>query len=100
MAMDIAAQISQYKNQIAMAVIGVTAISLMVYAAPRLMTILAYFWPLFASTAVFLVTIFAFGGISKLSTEGHGQTAGEGIIDYVAGQSGYIDWASEAWVNM
>ncbi|KAL3740917.1 hypothetical protein ACJRO7_022096 [Eucalyptus globulus] len=89
--MDIPAQILQYKNQIGMAVVGVLAISLMVYAAPRLVSILAYFWPLFASTAVFLVTVFAFGGISKLSTEGHSREAGEGIVDYVAGQSGYID---------
>ncbi|KAF8030475.1 hypothetical protein BT93_E2804 [Corymbia citriodora subsp. variegata] len=89
--MDIPARILQYKNQIAMTVTGVLAISLVVYAAPRFVSILAYFWPLFASTAVFLVTIFAFGGISRLSTEGHGQKAGEGIIDYVAGQSEYIN---------
>jgi len=57
----------------------------MLYAAPRITTILAYFWPLFASTAVLLAAIIAFGGVSKFSTEdhGHGEKAGEGLLDYV-----------------
>ncbi|TKY53931.1 hypothetical protein E2542_SST18337 [Spatholobus suberectus] len=63
--------------------------------APRFMTILAYFWPLFASTTVFLVAIIAFGGVSKFSTEGHGhgEKAGEGLLDYVTGMSEHTEEA-------
>ncbi|CAL9010643.1 unnamed protein product, partial [Prunus brigantina] len=40
----------------------------LLYAAPRLISILGYFWPLFASTTLFLVGIITFGYISQLST--------------------------------
>jgi len=33
-----------------------------------------------------LVAIIAFGGVSKFSTETHGEKAGEGLLDYVAGK--------------
>lgn len=59
------------------------------------MTILKYFWPLFASTTLFLVAIIAFGGVSKFSTEGlgHGEKAGEGLLDYVTGMPEHNDEA-------
>ncbi|CAN0890815.1 hypothetical protein LINGRAHAP2_LOCUS16639 [Linum grandiflorum] len=71
----------------------------MLYAAPRLLTILAYFWPLMASTAVFLVLIMGFGGVSRLTNDyaadqlhqlgGQSTIPGQGIIDYVAGRPDY-----------
>ncbi|KAM1033662.1 hypothetical protein ACFX13_037949 [Malus domestica] len=62
-----------------------------VAVAPRILTILGYFWPLFASTTIFLVAVIAFGGVSQLSTESHGEAQGQGIIDYVAGQPDYTN---------
>lgn len=75
----------QYKYHITIAIAFSLSLSVMLYAAPRIMTILAYFWPLFASTAVLLAAIIAFGGVSKFSTEDHvhGEKAGEGLLDYV-----------------
>ncbi|CAJ1941501.1 unnamed protein product [Sphenostylis stenocarpa] len=84
-AMDVTKMLVQYRYHIAIAIAFSLSFSLMLYAAPRIMTILAYFWPLFASTTVFLVAIIAFGGFSKFSTEdhGHGEKAGKGLLDYV-----------------
>ncbi|CAH8362734.1 unnamed protein product [Eruca vesicaria subsp. sativa] len=50
--------------------------------APRFLDILAYFWPLFASTAAFLAVAITFGGFQQLSEE----ATGEGIMEYVAGR--------------
>jgi hypothetical protein len=85
--MDVPEKLMQYRYHFAIAVIVSVVLSLLLYGAPRFVTILAYFWPLFASTAVFLVVIVAFGGLSQLATDqAHGDKAGEGILDYVQGQ--------------
>lgn len=84
--MDVSEKLLKYRYHITIAILVSLLFSLLLYAAPRFLTILAYFWPLFASTTVFLVAIIAFGGISKLSTEAHGEKAGEGLLDYVAGR--------------
>ncbi|QCD79815.1 hypothetical protein DEO72_LG2g133 [Vigna unguiculata] len=83
--MDATKMVVQYKYHITIAIAFSLSLSFMLYAAPRITTILAYFWPLFASTAVLLAAIIAFGGVSKFSTEdhGHGEKAGEGLLDYV-----------------
>lgn len=85
----------KYRYQITIAIAFSLAFSLLLYAAPRFMTILAYFWPLFASTTVFLVAIIAFGGVSKFSAEGngHGENAGEGLLDYVTGMPEHTEEA-------
>ncbi|KAG2248180.1 hypothetical protein Bca52824_087808 [Brassica carinata] len=51
-------------------------------AAPRILDIVAYFWPLFASTSAFLAIAITLGGVQQLSDE----ATGEGIMDYVAGR--------------
>ncbi|KAJ1428653.1 hypothetical protein SESBI_08754 [Sesbania bispinosa] len=84
--MDVSEKLLKYRYHITIAIVALLSSSLLLYAAPRFLTILAYFWPLFASTTVFLVAIIAFGGVSKLSTEAHGKEAGEGFLDYVAGR--------------
>lgn len=90
--MDISPQLLQYRYHFGIAIFVSVVFSLLLYAAPRILTILGYFWPLLvASTTLFLVTIIAFGGVSKLSTEVHGETQGQGIIDYVAGRPDYLD---------
>lgn len=88
-AMDIPEKLMQYKYHISIAVVVSAVISLMLYAAPRLLTILAYFWPLFASTTVFLVAIIAFGSLSQFATQTQDEKAGEGILDYVQGPPQY-----------
>lgn len=75
----------QYRYQFSAAIVGSLILGLLSYGAPRMVTILAYFWPLLASTTVFLLLITAFGGFSQLATEAHGKRAGEGLLDYVAG---------------
>ncbi|CAJ1962680.1 unnamed protein product [Sphenostylis stenocarpa] len=91
--MDISEKLQQYRYHITRAIVVLLSFSLVLYVAPRFLTILAYFWPLFVSTTVFLVAILAFGGISKLSTEDHGEKAGEGLLDYVAGRAEHIQEA-------
>ncbi|KDP32903.1 hypothetical protein JCGZ_13684 [Jatropha curcas] len=83
--MDIPEKMSQYKYHLGIAIIASLVLSIFLYAAPRLVTILAYFWPLFASTTVFLVLIIAFGGVSPLQSDSaHAEQAGEGLLHYVA----------------
>ncbi|OAY43439.1 hypothetical protein MANES_08G070300v8 [Manihot esculenta] len=89
--MDIPEKFLQYRYHFGLAIVASLVLSILLYAAPRFLTILAYFWPLFASTTVFLVLIIAFGRVSQaeLATDSysHGAQAGEGILDYVAGQA-------------
>ncbi|KAK4785573.1 hypothetical protein SAY86_002262 [Trapa natans] len=85
MAIEFSARIMHSRYQITTAVVGLLLVSLVLYALPRFVTVLAYFWPLFASTAVFMVVILVFGGISQLANDSHGEKAGKGILDYVAG---------------
>ncbi|KAI3845805.1 hypothetical protein MKX03_020302 [Papaver bracteatum] len=65
-----------------------------VLLAPRFLTIVSYFWPLFVSTALFLFTVVFFAKVSPLSTSSEidddqsllscAEKAGEGLLDYVA----------------
>ncbi|KAG5024065.1 hypothetical protein JHK82_019960 [Glycine max] len=93
--MDVPKMLEQYRYHITIAMAFSLSLSLLLYAAPRIMTILTYFWPLLASTTVFLVAIIAFGGVSKFSTEGHGhgEKAGEGLLDYVTGMPEHTEEA-------
>lgn len=91
MDISISPQLLQYKYHFVIAIFVSLILSLLLYAAPRILSILGYFWPLFASTTLFLVAIIAFGGGSKLSTEAQSETQGQGIIDYVAGHPDYTD---------
>ncbi|QCE01836.1 uncharacterized protein LOC114195224 [Vigna unguiculata] len=55
--------------------------------APRFITLLAYFWPLFLSTALVFALVFFIAKTSPLpssdATSLH--SAGQGLLDYVAG---------------
>lgn len=82
--MDISEKLLQYRYHITIAVALSLCFSLLLYANPRILTILVYFWPLFASTTVFVLIIIAFGGVSELSTQVHGEEAGQVILDYIA----------------
>lgn len=84
--MDVSEKLLKYRYPITIAILISILFSLVIYAAPHFLTILAYFWPLFASTTVFLIAIIAFGGVSKFSSDTDGEKAGEGLLDYVAGK--------------
>ncbi|KAK3218796.1 hypothetical protein Dsin_012766 [Dipteronia sinensis] len=88
--MDVSPKLMQYRYHFSVVIIGTLILGLLSYAAPRMLTVLAYFWPLFASTAVFLVLIITFGGVSQLGIEAHGEKTGEGLLDYVAGQPEHV----------
>ncbi|XVF75177.1 hypothetical protein PTKIN_Ptkin13bG0166300 [Pterospermum kingtungense] len=89
--MDIPQKLIQYRYHFTIAILASLFIAFLSYVVPRLSSILTYFWPLFASTTVFLVLITAFGGVSQLATEAHGEKVGEGLLDYVAARSELTD---------
>lgn len=79
--MDIQARLMEYKFHVMASIIVTVVVSSLLYAAPRILDLLAYFWPLFASTAALLAMAITSGGFQQLSEE----ATGEGIMDYVAG---------------
>ncbi|KAB1215110.1 hypothetical protein CJ030_MR4G016285 [Morella rubra] len=85
--MEIPEKLLKYKFYILFVLtLSLTLVSL-VFLAPSFLSILAYFWPLLVSTALFLFAVIAFGKISVPGADTHGDTkAGEGILDYVAGR--------------
>ncbi|KAJ0081937.1 hypothetical protein Patl1_09666 [Pistacia atlantica] len=87
---NISPKLMQYKYHLTLVAVGSLILGVLSYAAPRMLTILTYFWPLFASTAVFLLLIITFGGVSHLAIDGHGEKAGEGFLDYVAGRPEHV----------
>ncbi|KAL0835516.1 hypothetical protein YC2023_009807 [Brassica napus] len=80
--MEIQTRLMEYKLDFMVAIIVSLLVVSLVYAAPRILDIVAYFWPLFASTAAFLAIAITFGGVQQLSDK----ATGEGIMDYVAGR--------------
>ncbi|CAI0378813.1 unnamed protein product [Linum tenue] len=86
--MEIQQNLFKYKLHIISAsVLSLLAASL-IYLAPRLLAILAYFWPLYLSTGLFLVAIVFFGKTSPLAADPDpcGDKAAKGLLDYVACQ--------------
>ncbi|CAN6922913.1 unnamed protein product [Brassica oleracea] len=80
--MEIQTRLMEYKLHFMVAIIVSLLVLSLVYAAPRILDIVAYFWPLFASTSAFLAIAITLGGVQQLSDE----ATGEGIMDYVAGR--------------
>ncbi|KAL1194688.1 hypothetical protein V5N11_031508 [Cardamine amara subsp. amara] len=80
--MEIQARLMEYKFHFMVAIIVTVTMASLVYAAPRIVDILAYFLPLFASTAAFLAIAVTFGGFQQFSEEG----TGERLMDYVSGR--------------
>ncbi|KAG8658372.1 hypothetical protein MANES_03G140433v8 [Manihot esculenta] len=86
--MEIQEKIIHYKYHIIFTFIISLIFVAIIFLAPSFVTILAYFWPLFLSTALFLVAVVFFGKTSSpgTETESSGDKAVEGLLDYVAGQ--------------
>ncbi|KAK9689491.1 hypothetical protein RND81_09G062600 [Saponaria officinalis] len=53
--------------------------------SPRFIDLIGFFWPLLASTALFLGVVVVFSRVTPQATDGLGEKAGEGLLDYVAG---------------
>uniref|UniRef100_A0A2P2P133 Transmembrane protein n=1 Tax=Rhizophora mucronata TaxID=61149 RepID=A0A2P2P133_RHIMU len=84
--MGIQEKLLEYKYHIIfMLIISLILVSL-IFVAPSFLTILAYFWPLYLSTALFLGAVIFFGKISSPAAQSSGDKAGEGLLKYVAGQ--------------
>ncbi|XP_048135274.1 uncharacterized protein LOC125315138 [Rhodamnia argentea] len=81
--MAIPERLLRYRFHLLAALLLALASSALVYAAPRFVTVLAYFWPLLLSTALFLVAVVVFG---KTSPPAAADASGKDLIDYVAGQ--------------
>ncbi|XP_040990789.1 uncharacterized protein LOC121237923 [Juglans microcarpa x Juglans regia] len=85
--MEIPEKLLEYKFHIIFALTLSLTTVFIVPVAPSFVTILAYFWPLFLSTALFLFAVIFFGRTSVKGTDVHGDDkAVEGLLDYVAGQ--------------
>nr|GFA62129.1 transmembrane protein [Tanacetum cinerariifolium] len=81
------AKLLKFKVHIAVLSLIIILSLIILYVAPSFFNVLAYFWPLFLSTALFLVAVVVFGVTSPPSANVSGEKAGEGILDYVAGAS-------------
>ena len=77
----------KYKYHIIFTLIISVIVVATILIAPSFVTILSYFWPLFLSTALFLVAVIFFGRTSlPAGNEFSGEKlAVEGLLDYVAG---------------
>ncbi|GMH05805.1 hypothetical protein Nepgr_007645 [Nepenthes gracilis] len=58
----------------------------LVKLAPSFLDILAYFWPLLLSTALFLAAVVAFGRITPPAADVPGENSAEGLLDFVTAQ--------------
>ncbi|KMT12939.1 hypothetical protein BVRB_4g090230 [Beta vulgaris subsp. vulgaris] len=84
--MEIPEQVMKFKFHIIFGTILSVSIFGIIRVAPRFLDLLVYFWPLLASTALFLAVVVVFSRVSPPATDGPGEKAAEGLLDYVAGQ--------------
>ncbi|WOG83141.1 hypothetical protein DCAR_0102315 [Daucus carota subsp. sativus] len=87
--MEISPKLLKFKAHFVITIFVSLVFAFLLQVAPQFITILTYFWPLFISTALFLVLILVFGKITP--TEFYGDKEGEGIMEYVAGQPEYLE---------
>ncbi|KAI3786655.1 hypothetical protein L1987_40510 [Smallanthus sonchifolius] len=83
--MEIPELLLKFKLHILFAVSFSLIILSLLYMGRSFLNVLAYFWPLLLSTALFLLAVVVFGLTSPPSGQVSGEKAGEGILDYVAG---------------
>ncbi|XP_044473461.1 uncharacterized protein LOC123201920 [Mangifera indica] len=86
--MGIQEKLLKFKVHILFPLILLGLLFSLVIFAPSFFTLLAYFWPLFLSTALFLVAVVFFGkpSTSDASHVEHHKAAAEDLLNYVAGQ--------------
>ncbi|GFZ05339.1 hypothetical protein Acr_17g0009110 [Actinidia rufa] len=82
--MEISAKLLKFKFHILIATAFSLVIFSLIYLAPGFLNVVAYFWPLFVSTALFLVAVVLFGRTPPPDAEAPGEKAGEGFLGFVA----------------
>ncbi|KAL9230008.1 hypothetical protein vseg_005410 [Gypsophila vaccaria] len=83
--MEIKEKLMKYKVH---AIVGVIIMVLtygVVIISPKFVDLVGFFWPLLASTALFLGVVLVFSRVAPQATDGLGEKTGEGLLDYVAG---------------
>ncbi|KAK7387165.1 hypothetical protein VNO78_27722 [Psophocarpus tetragonolobus] len=85
--MEIQQQVLKFRYHIGVALLVLGAIFAALQLAPRFLNVLAYFWPLFLSTALFLALVLFF---AKTQTFSHSDDSSlpkpaEELLDFVAG---------------
>ncbi|XP_027344002.1 uncharacterized protein LOC113856399 [Abrus precatorius] len=84
--MEIQQQVMKFRYHIIGALLLLAVVVSFLHLAPKFLHILAYFWPLFLSTALFLAVVLFF---AKTSASTHSETSlpkpAEDLLDYVAG---------------
>ncbi|KAI4306209.1 hypothetical protein L6164_029504 [Bauhinia variegata] len=85
--MEIPEKVLKFKYHFLFALLFSLAAFAIVLLAPRLLTVLAYFWPLFVSTALFLAIVLVFAKTSPLpAADASHLKPVEELLDYVAGE--------------
>ncbi|XWS51750.1 hypothetical protein CRYUN_Cryun11dG0010100 [Craigia yunnanensis] len=86
--MEIPEKLLKFKYPLLLTLTLSLTLSSLIIFAPSFLTILTYFWPLFLSTALFLVAVIFFGKTSAYpgGSDSQADKTGEGLLDYVAGQ--------------
>ncbi|CAO2835743.1 unnamed protein product [Amaranthus hypochondriacus] len=80
-------QLMKFKFHIMIGVVLFASLITIISVPPSLLNILAYFWPLLASTALFLVVVVVFSRVSPPPADVSGDKTAQGFLDYVAGQA-------------
>ncbi|KAB2606123.1 hypothetical protein D8674_005840 [Pyrus ussuriensis x Pyrus communis] len=88
--MEIPEKLVKFKFHFLFALLFCFALYSLTLIAPRFLTLLAYFWPLFLSTALFLFAVVVFGKTTIPGSDASGDKPGEGLLDYVAGQPDHV----------
>ncbi|KAK2967275.1 hypothetical protein RJ640_004841 [Escallonia rubra] len=84
--MEVPEKLLKFKIHLFVALAFALFIFSLVCHAPRFVDVIAYFWPLLVSTALFLVAAVVFGRTSPPAAEVPAEKAAEGILEFVAGQ--------------
>ncbi|KAK7333367.1 hypothetical protein VNO80_30135 [Phaseolus coccineus] len=82
--MEIKQELMKFRYQIGGALLVCLAIFSFLYLAPRFLNLLAYFWPLFLSTALFLLLVLFFAK-TQTSSDSSIPKPAEELLHYVAG---------------
>ncbi|KAK3013171.1 hypothetical protein RJ639_007890 [Escallonia herrerae] len=94
--MEVPEKLLKFKFHLFFALAFALFIFSLVCHAPRFVDVIAYFWPLLVSTALFLAAAVVFGRTSPPAAEVPGEKAAEGILDFVAGQPEPVEAEEDA----
>ncbi|BAT88508.1 hypothetical protein LR48_Vigan09g098000 [Vigna angularis] len=84
--MEIKQELLKFRYQIGGALLVCLSIISFLYLAPRFLNVLAYFWPLFLSTALFLLLVLFFAKTQTLpNSDASIPKPAEELLHYVAG---------------